>query len=99
MRRGVGGGRAGGGGGGGGGGRGGGAAVLRPRGAARGARASPGRRSRPARAGRGTDPRVRGSPIPRAVPGGGLRARGSGRTRSEERRVGKECRSRWAPYH
>ena len=21
------------------------------------------------------------------------------RTRSEERRVGKECRSRWAPYH
>src|SRR5689334_24141798 len=30
-------------------------------------------------------------------------ARGStparGRTRSEERRVGKECRSRWSPYH
>ena len=26
--------------------------------------------------------------------------RGSGkRTRSEERRVGKECRSRWSPYH
>src|ERR1022692_3936877 len=24
---------------------------------------------------------------------------GSGRTRSEERRVGKECRSRWSPYH
>ena len=23
----------------------------------------------------------------------------SGRTRSEERRVGKECRSRWSPYH
>ena len=22
-----------------------------------------------------------------------------GITRSEERRVGKECRSRWAPYH
>ena len=21
------------------------------------------------------------------------------KTRSEERRVGKECRSRWAPYH
>ena len=21
------------------------------------------------------------------------------RTRSEERRVGKECRSRWSPYH
>ena len=24
---------------------------------------------------------------------------GSGKTRSEERRGGKECRSRWAPYH
>ena len=23
----------------------------------------------------------------------------SGFTRSEERRVGKECRSRWSPYH
>ena len=23
----------------------------------------------------------------------------STRTRSEERRVGKECRSRWSPYH
>ena len=23
----------------------------------------------------------------------------SRRTRSEERRVGKECRSRWSPYH
>ena len=23
----------------------------------------------------------------------------SGRSRSEERRVGKECRSRWSPYH
>ena len=23
----------------------------------------------------------------------------SGITRSEERRVGKECRSRWSPYH
>ena len=22
-----------------------------------------------------------------------------GMTRSEERRVGKECRSRWSPYH
>ena len=26
-------------------------------------------------------------------------ARASGKTRSEERRVGKECRSRWSPYH
>ena len=24
---------------------------------------------------------------------------GLGRSRSEERRVGKECRSRWSPYH
>ena len=24
---------------------------------------------------------------------------GKGRIRSEERRVGKECRSRWSPYH
>src|SRR5258707_7531494 len=26
-------------------------------------------------------------------------ARGSADQRSEERRVGKECRSRWSPYH
>ena len=25
--------------------------------------------------------------------------RGTPRSRSEERRVGKECRSRWSPYH
>src|SRR2546426_9739954 len=31
---------------------------------------------------------------------GGLAAsRRGGRLRSEERRVGKECRSRWSPYH
>ena len=24
---------------------------------------------------------------------------GEGENRSEERRVGKECRSRWSPYH
>src|SRR5574337_1307725 len=30
------------------------------------------------------------------VVGGGFRM---GNTRSEERRVGKECRSRWSPYH
>ena len=24
---------------------------------------------------------------------------GTGFARSEERRVGKECRSRWSPYH
>ena len=27
------------------------------------------------------------------------RARTDALTRSEERRVGKECRSRWSPYH
>src|SRR2546430_17332227 len=27
------------------------------------------------------------------------RARRAGDSRSEERRVGKECRSRWSPYH
>src|SRR5215207_10678973 len=27
------------------------------------------------------------------------RSRGPGAGRSEERRVGKECRSRWSPYH
>src|SRR5260370_27092447 len=31
-------------------------------------------------------------PYPFAVPGGN-------KYRSEERRVGKECRSRWSPYH
>ena len=29
----------------------------------------------------------------------GLVRSGSGYRRSEERRVGKECRSRWSPYH
>src|SRR2546426_315281 len=39
----------------------------------------------------------------RAIAQGGLDAEGRGLlpgdTRSEERRVGKECRSRWSPYH
>ena len=30
---------------------------------------------------------------------GGLAAAAAGGGRSEERRVGKECRSRWSPYH
>ena len=30
---------------------------------------------------------------------GFFNVKGIGRTRSEERRVGKECRSRWSPYH
>ena len=39
-----------------------------------------------------------------AAQGGDLSQRGSGvlaacQERSEERRVGKECRSRWSPYH
>ena len=29
----------------------------------------------------------------------GIMGVGSNRMRSEERRVGKECRSRWSPYH
>src|SRR5256885_13045820 len=29
----------------------------------------------------------------------GGRSSATGRNRSEERRVGKECRSRWSPYH
>ena len=35
------------------------------------------------------------------VPPGALRKkdRSASRSRSEERRVGKECRSRWSPYH
>ena len=28
-----------------------------------------------------------------------LKEAGYNRSRSEERRVGKECRSRWSPYH
>ena len=27
------------------------------------------------------------------------KAKLTGKARSEERRVGKECRSRWSPYH
>ena|SRR2546426_305027 len=36
---------------------------------------------------------------PHAVPGAFLAAYAVVWTRSEERRVGKECRSRWSPYH
>src|SRR3989441_12946092 len=35
----------------------------------------------------------------RVPPSTGLRGRTRGKWRSEERRVGKECRSRWSPYH
>src|SRR3712207_4445765 len=34
-----------------------------------------------------------------AYTGGGLTLDTGGLPRSEERRVGKECRSRWSPYH
>ena len=34
--------------------------------------------------------------IPRKLPGG---MKENHMDRSEERRVGKECRSRWSPYH
>src|SRR3712207_9566248 len=33
------------------------------------------------------------------VPSDGLAELFAGEGRSEERRVGKECRSRWSPYH
>ena len=33
------------------------------------------------------------------VRGGCCRRKDEGMLRSEERRVGKECRSRWSPYH
>ena len=36
-------------------------------------------------------------PLCKALMDGGLPA--AEVTRSEERRVGKECRSRWSPYH
>ena len=48
------------------------------------------------------------SPGPGFIPGPALRLQGVNLqlgatrillTRSEERRVGKECRSRWSPYH
>src|SRR6266446_1251840 len=45
-------------------------------------------RGRPARARRDPD-----------LPAGLARDAGAGDDRSEERRVGKECRSRWSPYH
>src|SRR2546426_632387 len=38
----------------------------------------------------GVDRRKGAAVYPESCPGGG---------RSEERRVGKECRSRWSPYH
>ena len=34
-----------------------------------------------------------------SIKSGGAAATKNGQYRSEERRVGKECRSRWLPYH
>jgi len=40
------------------------------------------------------------SPVNRREYGPGQHGQGrKGKLRSEERRVGKECRSRWSPYH
>src|ERR1035441_6559263 len=36
---------------------------------------------------------------PPLIGGSGFRLSSPDRNRSEERRVGKECRSRWSPYH
>src|SRR5436189_2149782 len=46
----------------------------------------------------GVEPLEPGRGRPPADPGRGV-VRGFVRPRSEERRVGKECRSRWSTYH
>src|SRR5438876_7739727 len=60
-----------------------------------------------------TTPFVKGTIVNRGSPGGTLTVSSDGKQpgtgivwathtnnkRSEERRVGKECRSRWSPYH
>src|SRR5688572_23748833 len=52
------------------------------------------------RDGRRADRAQAGGDAPaRQVPVGGDGRRAAARPRSEERRVGKECRSRWSPYH
>ena len=43
-------------------------------------------------------PKADGLPVPSIEPATGL-CKQVGNFRSEERRVGKECRSRWSPYH
>ena len=68
-----------------------------------GARACAPRRTCPARCGRAARSAPTAAPAPRR-PRGPPVGRGASRsdrptTRSEERRVGKECRSRWSPYH
>src|SRR3989449_7598072 len=70
----------------------GGAGVLAARGGGRSAGA--GALSAPGRGGR---PHARRPAWPGGADETGCAGRGA--TRSEERRVGKECRSRWSPYH
>src|SRR4051794_10243354 len=49
---------------------------------------------------RADDPRLRLSPVdPLASSAWVLAQPPETQSRSEERRVGKECRSRWSPYH
>src|SRR2546427_4329754 len=43
-----------------------------------------------------SEPLLSAMPVPPSVP---AVSRTSAFPRSEERRVGKECRSRWSPYH
>src|SRR5256886_4413305 len=43
--------------------------------------------------------RTKNNPVLIGEPGVGKTAIVEGLARSEERRVGKECRSRWSPYH
>ena len=40
-----------------------------------------------------------GAILPENVPADAIDLGGATVIRSEERRVGKECRSRWSPYH
>src|SRR5256886_8299298 len=57
-------------------------------------------RVRPARAVRPAPARRRAACGPAPLPGRAAAPRPRPcETRSEERRVGKECRSRWSPYH
>ena len=47
-----------------------------------------------------TDPRIKATYVTYASPGNGSTPHLAVELfRSEERRVGKECRSRWSPYH
>ena len=47
----------------------------------------------------GVDPSEVGQVVGGCVGQVGMQSMNVTRTRSEERRVGKECRSRWSPYH